>query len=1180
MFYIKCINQLESVHNKILLSLFASILLLCSCSNQKNTATSRWYHSVNTRYNIHFNADQAYNDALKAKLTGKEEKFQELLPIYHAIDTEETKKNTGGPFDIVIDKATKAIRLHSIQAKPERDPGKSRNTEYQEWLKQREFNPFLKNSWILMAKAEYQNDDYLKAASTFSYVSRLYRTNPEIVTESRLWIALCYTQMGWLYEADNIFYQIELAGGVPEKNKEAFSGIYANYLIRNGQYEKALPHLQTAIKAESGIQKTRLKYLLAQVYAHLGQKEQAYKAFGDVSGMSTPYPYTFNSKIEQANYAGAHQKPKVISMLKGMSRSSKNKEYLDQVYLSLGNIYLSDNDTVKAIENYKLGVEKSTRNAYDKAMCQIQLGDIYFTQKDYTKAAPCYSDAVSQLTKKHEAYPRVALRADVLGEVVVHTEAIHLQDSLQYLARLPEADRLAVINKLIEDLKKQEELEKKLAEREANLEQGNNNFGGNQIAPPAMPGMAGGSSFYFYNPQTVSHGKVVFQQRWGNRKLEDNWRRRNKTASLDESLFAEATPPEGEPQEGDSIAPKQAGPDMALDKYSPEYYLQQIPMTPDAIDASNVIIEDAFFNLGGIYKDKLEDFGLSIDAYTTDIKRFPATPNLEEIYYQLFLVYSRMGDKTMADTYRNKLIAEFGKGNYAVTLSDPNYEWNLRNMGKMQNSLYEQTYAYYIAGNVDGVRKEVKTIKEKYPVSPLMPKFLFLNAMTYARTHESGKLKEELQAVVDNYPNSDVVPLASDILKNLQAGKQLAVGAGMARGMVWDVWFGDPMAEVDSLLTFSDNPEDKFQLLLLYKQGSLDRNQLIYNVADYNFSNFTLKTFDLSFSQLGPFESLEIGGMNSYNEIKEYTDKTLKNKDFISKIDPNILFVPISRANYEVLLRGKSLGDYFAFVSETYKGDASLALARWNAYIEQEKAKQIETETLPKEKEEQPVQNIDSSAKIVDDSEKVDTFKEIQEKIKQELEEKKANRVVDENNVPEKVVVGTEDVFSDEQLEIADDVVNTATKILSNPVDGIKSLFEKNKNKPKLTKEEKAELKAEKDEQKRLKKAEDAKLKATQDSILNIEKEKERQIKEQADADKKAKDQLEKQKKDDEKAAAKAKQDALKQKEIDKKAKEKARRETLRQKEKDRKEQLRKKEQERREKLRQKDRNSRKTERN
>ncbi len=36
---------------------------MSACSNKKNTALTRFYHSVNTRYNIHYNADIAYKEA-------------------------------------------------------------------------------------------------------------------------------------------------------------------------------------------------------------------------------------------------------------------------------------------------------------------------------------------------------------------------------------------------------------------------------------------------------------------------------------------------------------------------------------------------------------------------------------------------------------------------------------------------------------------------------------------------------------------------------------------------------------------------------------------------------------------------------------------------------------------------------------------------------------------------------------------------------------------------------------------------------------------------------------------------------------------------------------------------------------------------------------------------------------
>lgn len=1163
------------LQRKILIGVFTlSTILYSSCSNQKNTKTTRWYHSVNTRYNIHFNADEAYKDALKSKTEGYKDNLSEMIVMYPFLDEEEAekKKDPGGPFDITIDKSTKGIKLHSIQVKPERDPGKRGNQKYQEWLKQREFNPFLKNSWLLMAKAEYQNNDYLKSISTFSYVSRLYRTDVEVVTEARLWMALAYTQMGWFYEADNIFHQIELAGGVPKKHKNLFSEVYANYLIRNQEYEKSVPYLEQAIKSGSGIQKTRLKYLLAQIYGHLGNKEKAYQAFGKVSTLNTPYEYEFNAKIQQVAFVNDRDKPKVISMLNRMVGNSKNKEYLDQVYGTLGNLYLQDEDTVKAVENYKLAIEKSTRGGYDKALSEITLGDIYFAQRDYVEAHPCYSGALGSLTKKHEAYRRVALRADVLGELVVHVEAVHLQDSLQHLARLPEAERLEVVNKLIENIKKQEELERKLAEREANMDRDTDEpfmgrpTGGRPSTIPTMPIPPGalGSTFYFYNPQTVSQGKLSFQQRWGTRKLEDDWRRREKRVSTFDTNPTFAENEEGETQAGDSVQVEQT---LVTDIHKPEYYLQQLPLTPEAVTESNVIIEDALFNMGGIYKDKLEDYVLAIDAYGTDIRRFPQTPNLEEIYYQLFLIYSRMGNKSMADVYKNKLIAEFAKGDYATTLSDPNYEWNLRNMGALQDSIYNKTYEAYLASNTRQVRNSFVEVKEKFPVSPLMPKFMFLNSLTYAQTNEPKKMQESLKELVEKYPNSDVAPMASEILKGLLAGRPLALDGGPARGMVWDIRFGDGMAEVDSLLKFTDNKDAEYQLLLLFSK-SVDKNQLIYDVANYNFSTFVLRTFDLDFSVAGDHEVLQVKGLKSFAEMKEYIQKAFVDSSLISKIDPQVLLVPMSTENYNVLMRGKTLNEYFGFFVENYGSQFPKLLALWNKQVNGQQKELKEAAERPKEVE----------AEKVDDPVVEPIMEEITDQQRKEAEQVGVVKpVIEEAKTKQKggVELKASDAFSDEQVKVIDQIGGAATEIIKDPVSGVKNLLEKRKSRIKLTKEEREALKAEDDERKRLEKEQKAIDKAKQDSIKAIEDAKQQAIKdaEKAKADEiKAKADAEKAKEQEKidavQNAKKAKEDARKQRQEELKAKEKAQKEKLKQKEKERNERLKQREEERKEKAR------------
>ena len=312
-------------------------------------------------------------------------------------------------------------------------------------------------------------------------------------------------------------------------------------MVKSGRFEDAVPYLQKSIRAEKDSrQRVRQRYLMGQLYAALGHNELAYQTFGKVASSNPPYELEFSARIRQTEVFPGGNYQQVLKMLRRMAKSEQNKDFLDQVYYAVGNVYMTQQDTTKAIENYALGIEKSTRNGMDKAICQIRLGDIYFTQRNYVEAQPCFSGALSAIQKEYKDYERVSRLSATLDELVVHVEAVHLQDSLQTLAKMPEAERLAVIDKIIEDIKEEEKRAAEEAEKEAYLA-AQNSYGSSLNRPTTQSQISNrvittaansGSSFYFYNPQTVAQGKTQFQTKWGKRTAEDNWRRRNKTITL------------------------------------------------------------------------------------------------------------------------------------------------------------------------------------------------------------------------------------------------------------------------------------------------------------------------------------------------------------------------------------------------------------------------------------------------------------------------------------------------------------------------------------------------------------------------------------------------------------------------------------------------------------------------
>jgi hypothetical protein len=1024
-----------------------SILILASCTSSKNTAGTRWYHAFNTRYNIYFNGNEAFKEAYKNQIETylTTENFAETLEFHPVSATPKDKKESGGTFSKPIEKAVKAIKLHSIQTKPLH--GKSSpSREYRAFMKRTEFNPFLHNAWTMLAQSQFYNGDFLEAASTFSFISRLYETQPEIAVPAKIWKARCYNEMEWFYDAENILSKINKSQ-LTKSQADLYSTVYADYFVKQKLFEEAIPYMPTAIKAEKNkVQRNREKYLLAQMYAATDKKALAYKTFGEVGSATVPYILQLNANIRQTEVfpdEGGNIQT-VSKKLQRMAKSSKNKEYLDMVYYALGNVYMTVPDTAKAVESYELGVEKSVRGGIDKTMNQIRLGDIYFTQKNYIKAQPNYSEALGQLKKEDEAYPRVSKRSEALDALVIHAEAVELQDSLQRLAKLPQEEQLKVVNKIIADLKKKEKEEREKAEQEDYLArrqemQSSRQTQSRQKLPPTVAPPSDGS-FYFYNQQSVAAGKNIFQQKWGRRKLEDDWRRRTKTKLFDEqtdeellaqqdsiprdSLGAEVLP-------ADSIAEEIA---LSDDIYDPQFYLQQIPSTKEEIEESNLILQDGLFNKGVILKDMLEDYDYAIQTLDTLNIRFPENENKLEAYHHIYLSYWKLNNMEMARLYKNKIRAEFPDSELAIAMSDPNYEYNQKMLGVMQDSLYRQAFAAYQDGKPREVRNIYKDFTAKYAKSDLMPKFMFINALTFAQTLDADTFKTLLKELIDKYPNEDVSLLAGDMMKGFQRGLLLASSGGnmLARGSIFNLRFGGDSIANDSALVFSTATNVPHKLLLLYPKGSVNENLMLFNVANFNFGNFTRSDFDLKFAEAGNIGMLQISGFGSQDAVLQYYEMMNGENGYASKLEESVIIVPVSEENFEILMKGKSLDEYMTFFEENFfEGNEDL-VDTWRLKEEEEKSEK------PDKQEEIKVE-----VEEIEEPEETDEEDELPLEDLQDFKNLKTDSA--EINIDELAEEQEEEDPFAKVSEKTDKIIEDAEEIAADPLKSIKNIFSRKK---------------------------------------------------------------------------------------------------------------------------------------
>lgn len=928
------------------------LMFAAGCSTKKNTAGSRFYHAMTTRYNVYFNGNEAYKAGCKAIEQGNKDNYMEMIPLY-PIGNKSTIGTGGSEFERAIEKAQKAVTVHSIKRKPQRKPGRRYTDAYKKWLTRREFNPFLHRAWMLMGKAQFQKGDFPEAASTFSYIARLYADQPEIMANARIWLARCYTQLGWYYDAEDVLQKVN-NDSLPYTLAPAYSTAYGHYLLGSQRYKEAIPHLLSTIKQERNKrQKSRQYYLLGQVYQLLGEGNSAYTAYGKVIKLSPPYELELNARIRQTAcrlpQKGQLQvvDKKAVEKLRKMSRSDKNKDYLDQIFYGIGNIYLAGGDTLQAIKEYQQGVEKSTRGGVEKGILQLSLGDLCWKMGRYAEAQIAYADAIGLLEKTHSKYEEITHRSEVLDELVPFTSAIELQDSLQHLASLDSAARMVVIDTLIARVIQKEEAEKKAA-KEAERQQMKDKLDAENAAvnpqkptspQPAMP--TGDKSWYFYNTQVVTQGKADFQRQWGRRKLEDNWRRKNKTVvSLDEfeptnydepeegaSADSSTAQKEGSDSSGkegasDSGTPEQPADTTAIDAKNPQFYLEQIPLTEEKMAASNEILSDGLFHAGMIFKDKLEDYPRSERVFKRLIYHFPDYAQLDEAYYNLYLMLGQQERQIDADSCKNALISAFPESKYSLILGDPDFAYNAVHGKHLEDSLYANTYKEYQAGNLKQVASNAELSAKKYPMGKHRPKFLFLHAVTALQEGNQKQFLAELKELVQQYPENEITDLAAHILKGVQEGRLLAAGS-VSFGSIWarrsaaDGLLGNDSLRSDSVLTFSPERNAPYLFILAYEEGKVNENQLLYEVARYNFSSFMVKNFDLAFSHDRGIGRLVISSFANYEEAKYYQQQLYADPHMNERLS-GMRAVLISQANYELMNQFYSFDDYDVFYQRNF----------------------------------------------------------------------------------------------------------------------------------------------------------------------------------------------------------------------------------------------------------------------
>jgi len=868
-------------------------VLTVSCSTTKNTFISRSYHNVTSHFNIFFNGNESFKKGIERAETSGTDNYTKILPLFYYSD-KNISQSINSDMDRAIKKASKVITLHSITAKPELKKG-PQSPRQKEFYNKKEFNRWIDDNYLLLGKAYVYQNQFTLAEGTFKHIITNFPDQP-VVYGSLIWLSRVYIETGEYREAEKILIGIQNDDKMPKKYRVDFYTSFANLYLKEKNFLKAAEMLEKAVKlVKKKLYRTRYTYILAQVYQEGGELDKALLNFKKVIKMNPPYEMTFNAKINMAGsfQVGSEGGKEIRSILKKMLKDEKNKDFQDQIYYALANISIKEGNKKEAVELYKLSISKSVSNSNQKGMSYLALADYYYPIPEYALAQAYYDSTIQTIENTFENYTELSNKTKSLTHLVENLVVYELEDSVQVLAKMPEKELFAVVDKMIEKVVAEEqEASKKKAEEMLNQQYGMSNQ--NTGANGQQDGNTEGGSWYFYNLTAKGFGQPDFRMRWGTRKLEDNWRRKNK--QVVESYESTETQ-----SQTDTTSEKKS---VALSNKTREFYLQNIPFSDSAMSESNEKLVNALFKMGEVYQYELLDTKNAISCFEELIRRYPEHKLAFPSYYNLYEIYTNLKNSEKREYYKNLIISKFPDNPRAKMLADPEYVKELEKAMNKIISFYEETYLKYKAGDFAGTIRNADYALVQFKEDAIIPRFILLRALSLGQIYGQEKLKTELDTLVKAYPKHEVSAYAKELIDYIYTKSP-------------DIQTADITAQAEEIYNF-DSLEIHYVLIGVAKK--VDINQLNFNLINFNLDNYDNLNLGILKSETSDNKLLVVQSFGNLEKARRYFNSMKSNSNTIignNKIEEvNILL--ISASNYDKLLKDNSFKKYLLFYNKHY----------------------------------------------------------------------------------------------------------------------------------------------------------------------------------------------------------------------------------------------------------------------
>jgi tetratricopeptide (TPR) repeat protein len=751
-------------------------------SEKKYTLKRRLYQNMVSRYNFYFNANNKLTEAIETITAAHKDNFDEILPFYPYPLSEMSNVKTD--LDSVIFTASVGIEVHDPRVKWMGDLYLLVGEAY--YYEQGFENAEKAFQFINLTYAPKQAGDYNAIIGTQSEnsESQITISTPEKQTgllhqfkhlssrnEALIWLAKTYTAEEDYDKAQALLNDLRIDPDFPERLKGELEEASAQFYYDQERYKEMTPYLEKAITLEDSKElKARWEYILAQLAMRNQQNLAAIKHFKSAIDYSTDPLMNFyaNFNIARINISNGNGNIRQnTALLLKMARKDKYERYRDIIYYGLAKLEVNNKDT-SAAQNFLLkSIANSNDDAGEKAEAANLLAELYYDQQKYSLAKNYY-DTTTQFMQPGFPDSAIAVtRKDILSGVIKQIGVIDRQDSLQHLAALPETRRDSIVQEIAKAEEKTQREQERLAAKARQMMNGTNNnvemFPGNNNYSSGTSGSSTGN-WYFYNPDLKSAGYTTFRQEWGDRPLVDNWRRASAIKGF--------TATESEENDSANNAAPVAAQTNNLSAIV-NALLNNIPLTPEKMKASNDSVVNAYFDLGNLYYLQLNDIPSAIQDFETMIQRYPANRYLQQVDYFLYLLYQKNKQPELAGKYQKQILQHFPQSSYASILQygpaeNPDSVLKYRVM-----HYYDTAYEHYLAGDYDAALQETSAADSLFPRNYLQSHFDLLYGMVLIKTGSDNKGRKALQDVIAQYPSDSVKSEARYILQVLDRKQEI-----------------------------------------------------------------------------------------------------------------------------------------------------------------------------------------------------------------------------------------------------------------------------------------------------------------------------------------------------------------------------------------------------------------------